>query len=55
MVTKKDHKSYGTAANMLPKRNFTRWTRLPWSPVDRLDISLKIEDLRPNKTTGKLS
>jgi hypothetical protein len=37
------------------KRNFTMWTRLLWSPVDRLEISLKNEDLRSNKTTAKLS
>jgi hypothetical protein len=37
------------------KRNFARQNKSVLDPVDRSDTSLKIEDLRSNKTTGKLS
>jgi len=37
------------------KKFFVGGTRLLWGPGDRLETSLKIEDLRSNKTTGKLS
>jgi hypothetical protein len=37
------------------KRNFARRNKTVLGPGNRVDTSLKIEDLRSNKTTGKLS
>jgi hypothetical protein len=37
------------------KRNFARRNKTVLGPGDRADTSLKIEDLRSNKTTGRLS
>jgi hypothetical protein len=37
------------------KRNFARWNKTSLAPQEQAETSLKIEDLRSNKTTGKLS
>ena len=37
------------------KRNLARWNKTALGPPLQVEISLKIEDLRSNKTTGKLS
>jgi hypothetical protein len=37
------------------KRNFARWNKTSLAPRGQAETSLKIEDLRSNKTIGKLS
>jgi len=37
------------------KRNDAMWNKTAFAPRGQAEISLKIEDLRFNKTTGKLS
>jgi len=37
------------------KRNFARQNNTALGPLGQAETSLKIEDLRSNKTTGKLS
>ena len=37
------------------KRHFSRWNKAALGPRGQTETSLKIEDLRSNKTTDKLS
>jgi hypothetical protein len=42
-------------ANSASKRNDARWNKTALGPRGQAETSIKIEDLRSNETTGKLS
>jgi hypothetical protein len=42
-------------AKSASKRNYARWNKTALGPRGQAETSIKIEDLRSNKTTGKLS